>query len=61
MAAIRADLARLKSELAEADAERNFKLREEINHLDYKLQAQLQKAIDGRQAAERDAPAKSQY
>lgn len=58
VAAIKADLAQLKAELAEADAERNVKLREKMNHLDYKLQAQLQKAIDRRQAAEREAQAK---
>src|SRR5882724_9833297 len=58
VAAMKADLAQLKAEHAKAHADRKAKLQEKINHLDSKIQAQLQKAKDGREAAERQAQAK---
>src|SRR5271157_4448029 len=58
--AINADLAQLKAEHAKAHADRKAKLQEKINQLDSKIQAQLQKAKDRREAAERQAQAKVQ-
>jgi len=58
LAAMKADLAQMKAEYAQAYAERKIKLQEKINQLDSKLQAQLQKAKDRREAAEREARAK---
>ena len=58
LAAMKADLAQMKAEHAQAYAERKIKLQEKINQLDSKLQAQLQKAKDRREAAEREARAK---
>jgi uncharacterized membrane protein len=56
--AMKADLAQMKAEHAKAHADRKAKLQEKINQLDSKIQAQLQKAKDGRDAAERQAQAK---
>jgi uncharacterized membrane protein len=58
VAAIKADLAQMKAEHAQAHAERKAKLQEKINHLEAKLQAQLQKAKERREAAEREGRAK---
>lgn len=58
VAAMKADLAQMKAEHAKAHADRKAKLQEKINQLDSKIQAQLQKAKDGRDAAERQAQAK---
>jgi hypothetical protein len=56
--AIKADLAQMKAEHAQARADRKAKIQEKIDQLNSKLQAQLQKAKDQRQAAERDAQLK---
>ena len=58
VAAMKADLAQMKAEHSKAHADRKAKLQEKINQLDSKIQAQLQKAKDGREAAERQAQAK---
>jgi len=58
IAAMRADLAQTKAEHAKAHADRKAKLQEKINQLDSRIQAQLQKGKDGRDAAERQAQAK---
>jgi len=58
VAAMKADLAQMKAEHAKAHADRKAKLQEKINQLDSKIQAQLQKAKDGREAAERQAQGK---
>src|SRR5579864_2793898 len=58
VAAMKADLAQMKAEHAKAHADRKAKLQEKINQLDSKIQAQLQRAKDGREAAERQAQAK---
>src|SRR5216684_1243544 len=58
VAAMQADLAQMKAEHAKAHADRKTKLQQKINQLDSKIQAQLQKAKDGREAAERQAQAK---
>jgi uncharacterized membrane protein len=60
VAAMKADLAQFKAEHARAHADRQAKLREKINQLDSKIQAQLQKARDRRQAAELQAQARAQ-
>jgi len=60
VAAMKADLAQMKAEHAKAHADRKAKLQEKINQLDSKIQAQLQNAKDGREAAERQAQAKVQ-
>jgi uncharacterized membrane protein len=60
VAAIKADIAQLKAEHAQAHADRKAKVQEKINQLDSKLQAQLQKAKERRQAAEREAQARVQ-
>ena len=57
VAAMKADLAQMKAEHTKAHADRKAKLQEKINQLDSKIQAQLQKAKDGREAAERQAQA----
>jgi DNA-binding transcriptional MerR regulator len=51
-AAMKADLAQLKAEGAKAHADRKAKLQEKINQLDSKIQAQLAKAKQRREAAE---------
>jgi uncharacterized membrane protein len=58
--AMKADLTQMKAEQAKAHADRKAKLQEKINQLDSKIQAQLQKAKDNREAAERQAQAKVQ-
>jgi len=58
VAAMKADLAQMKAEQAKARADRKAKLQEKINQLDSKIQAQLQKAKERRDAAEREAQAK---
>jgi uncharacterized membrane protein len=60
VAAMKADLAQMKAEHAKAGADRKAKLQEKINQLDSKIQAQLQKAKDRREASERQAQAKVQ-
>ena len=58
--AMKADVAQMKDEHAKAQAERKAKLLEKVNQLDSKIQTQLQKAKDSRQAAERAAKAKAE-
>jgi uncharacterized membrane protein len=58
VAAIKADLAQMKTEHAQARADRKAKLQENIDQLSSKLQALFQKAKEQRQAAERDAQLK---
>ena len=58
VAAMKADLAQMKAEHAKAHSDRKAKLQEKINQLDSKIQAQLQKAKEGREAAERQAQAR---
>ena len=58
--AMKADLAQLKSEHAQAHADRKARLQEKINQLDSKIQAQLQKAKDRREAETRQAQAKAE-
>jgi uncharacterized membrane protein len=60
VAAMQADLAQMKAEHAKAHADRKAKLQEKINQLDSKIQAQLQKAKDRREALESQAQAKVQ-
>jgi uncharacterized membrane protein len=60
VAAMKSDLAQMKAEHAKARADRKAKLQEKINQLDTKIQVQLQKAKEGREAAERQAQAKVQ-
>src|SRR6266853_374273 len=60
VAAMKADLAQMKAEHAKAHADRKAKLQEKINQLDSKIQAQLQKAKDRRDALQRKAQAKVQ-
>jgi len=60
VAAMQADLAQIKAEHAKAHADRKAKLQEKINQLDSKIQTQLQKAKDRREALERQAQAKVQ-
>ena len=50
----------MKAEHAKAHADRKAKLQEKINQLDSKIQAQLQKAKDRREALECEAQAKVQ-
>ena len=60
VAAMKADLAQMKAEVAQAHSDRKAKLQQKINQLDSNIQAQLQKAKEGREAAERHAQAKIQ-
>ena len=60
VAAMKADLAQMKTEWAKADADRKAKLQEKMNQLDSKIQAQLLEAKDRREAAERQEQAKVQ-
>jgi uncharacterized membrane protein len=60
VAAMKADLAQMKAEHAQAHADHKAKLQEKINQLDSKVQAQLQKDKERREAAERQAKAKVQ-
>ncbi len=58
IAAMKADLAQMKAEHAKVQADRKAKLQEKINQLDSKIQAQLQKAKDRREASGRQAKEK---
>ena len=58
--AMKADLAQMKAEQSKAHADRKVKLQEKINQLDSKIQVQLQKSKDKREAAERQEQAKAQ-
>jgi uncharacterized membrane protein len=58
IAAMKADLAQMKAEQAEAHADLKAKLRGNITQLESKIQARLQKAKDRRAAAERKDQAK---
>jgi len=60
VAAMKADLAQMKAEQAQANANRKAKLQEKINKLDSKIQEQLQKGKEKREAAEREAQEKVQ-
>lgn len=60
IASMKADLAQFKAEHAQARADRKAKLQEKINQLDSKIQVQLEKAKEGRQASERKEQAKAQ-
>ena len=53
VAAMKADMAQMKAEQAKAHADRKAKLQEKINQLDSKIQDQLQKAKERREASER--------
>ena len=55
---MKADLARLKAEQAKAHADRKAKFQEKINQLNSKIQAQVQKAKDRREAAHHQAQEK---
>jgi uncharacterized membrane protein len=59
VAGIKADIAQMKAEHAQAHADRKAKIQEAINKLDSKLQARLQLAKDRRAASEREAQAKA--
>jgi uncharacterized membrane protein len=61
VAAMKADLAQMKAEHAEARADRKAKLQEKINHLDSKIQAQLEQSKQRRQAVEAQAKAKVEF
>jgi len=56
--AMKADLAQMKAEHAKAQAGRKAKLQDKINQLDSKIQAQLQRAKERREAAQRQAQEK---
>jgi uncharacterized membrane protein len=58
IAAIKADLAQMRAEHAQARAERKARLQEKTNQLESRLQAQLQKDKERREAAVREAAAK---
>jgi uncharacterized membrane protein len=58
IAAIKADLAQIKAEHAQAHADRKAKLQEKIDQLESNLQAVLQTAKERREAAEREERAK---
>jgi uncharacterized membrane protein len=58
--AMKADLAQMKAEHAKARADRKANLQDKISQLDSKIQAQLQKAKERREAAERQAQVKVQ-
>ena len=58
--AMKADVAQMKAEAAKSHADVKAKLQEKINQLDSKIQVQLQKAKDRREAAELQAQAKVQ-
>jgi uncharacterized membrane protein len=60
VAPMKADLAQLKAEHAQAHANRKVRLQERIDELDSKIQAQLQAAKERRQAAERTIQAQLQ-
>jgi uncharacterized membrane protein len=60
VAAMNADLAQLKAEHAEAHVNRKAELQQKINQLDSRIQTQLQKAKERREAAQRKAQARVQ-
>ena len=60
VAGMKADFAQMKAEHAQAHADHKAKLQEKLNQLDAKIQAQLLKAKDRREATERQAQAKAQ-
>ena len=60
IAAIRADLAQMKAEHAQAQAARKIKLEGKINQLESRLQSQLRKAQQRREVAQRVAWAKAE-
>jgi uncharacterized membrane protein len=60
VSSMKADMAQLKAEHAQAHADRKGKLRGKINQLDSKIQTQLEKAKERRLAAESAAQAKAQ-
>jgi uncharacterized membrane protein len=60
VAGMKADFAQMKAEHAQAHADHKAKLQEKLNQLDARIQAQLQKAKDRREATERQAQAKAQ-
>jgi uncharacterized membrane protein len=60
IAAIKADLAQMKAEHAQTQAVRKIKLEEKVNRLESRLQAQLRKAKERRELAERVAWAKAE-
>ena len=57
-AALKADIAQMKAENAKARAGRKAKLQENINRLEARLQAHLEKGKEKRDAAQRQAKAK---
>jgi multidrug resistance efflux pump len=59
VAGMKADFAQMKAELAKARADHKAKLQHKINQLDTKIQAQLQKAKESREAAELQAQVKA--
>jgi len=61
VAAMKADLAQMKAEHAQAHASRKAKLQEKTNQLDSKIQAQLEKSKQRRQAEEAQAQAKVEF
>jgi uncharacterized membrane protein len=61
IAAMKADLAQIKAEHAAAHADRKAKLQEKIIQLDSKIQAQLEKSKQRRQAEEAQANAKVEF
>jgi uncharacterized membrane protein len=58
IAAMKADLAQMKAEFAQSRADRKAKLAEKINHLEARIQGQMQKAKERRDAAERQEQSK---
>lgn len=60
VAAMQADLAQYKAEVAKERADRQAKIQAKIGQLESKIQAQMQKAQDRRLAVERQAQAKAQ-
>jgi uncharacterized membrane protein len=61
IAAMKADLAQLKAEHAEAHAERKAKLQNKIDELDAKIQARVKKAKDKLETVKQQAQAKVQH
>jgi uncharacterized membrane protein len=59
IAAMTADFAQMKAELAQVHADRKARLQEKLNELDSRIQARLQKASEWREAAKRAAQAKA--
>jgi uncharacterized membrane protein len=59
VAGMKADFAQMKAELAKAHADHKAKLQDKINQLDTKIQAQLRKAKESREAAELQAQVKA--